>query len=170
MKNIKFNDSHHGLFQGSVISPILSNIYLHKFDIFMSELCESFNQGKQCKTPLIYRNISYFMSKTNNSLWIKNLRRDFWRLNSKDFNFKKLIYVRYLNDFIIGVIGSYKDTFDIQEKIRCFLRNHLSLILSDQKTLITHFNKDFIYFLGVLIKSNWEKKKNNFKGCFISSH
>ena len=81
------------------------------------------------------------MSKTNNSLWIKNLRRDFWRLNSKDFNFKKLIYVRYLNDFIIGVIGSYKDTFDIQEKIRCFLRNHLSLILSDQKTLITHFNK-----------------------------
>ena len=154
MEKRKFHDSHHGLFQGSIISPILNNIYLHKFDIFMSELCESFYQGKLCKKPPTYQNISDFRSKTNDSLQIKSLRRDLF-----DSNFKKLLYVRYVDDFVVGIIGSRKDILDIQEKIRCFLQDHLSLALRDQKTLITQFSKDAIFFLGAFIKGNWEKNK-----------
>lgn len=160
MKDNKFHNSQHGLFQGSTISPILNNIYLHKFDIFMSELCESFYQGKQRRTNSVSKKIQYFMSKTNDPLFIKSLCRDLLEVDSKTpFNLesKRLVYIRYVDNFVVGVVGSHKDTTNIQEKIRCFLKDRLCLILSDQKMLITHYSKDPILFLGIFI--NWEKNK-----------
>jgi hypothetical protein len=67
--------------------------------------------------------------------------------------------VRYVDDFVVGIVGSRKDAVDIQNKIKNFLFDHLKLILSDDKTLITNFSKDFISFLGVKIKGSWEKEK-----------
>lgn len=36
--------------QGSIISPLLSNILLHEFDIFMEKYIQEFNKGKSRKT------------------------------------------------------------------------------------------------------------------------
>lgn len=158
----KFYESYHGLFHGFVINPILNNIYLHKFDIFMSKLCESFYRGLRRRENPVYRNIQYFMSKVNDPLRIKGLCRDLWKIDSKDSfdpKFKKLIYARYTNDFIVGVIGSRKDTIDIKVKIKCFLGEHLGLALNNQKTQIIHFSKNHIFFLETFIKGNWEKNK-----------
>ena len=158
----KFYESNVGVFQGSVISPILNNIYLHKFDLFMEDLCGSFNLGSQRKKNPDYRHIQYLMATTDDPLVSKLLRRELWKIDSKDPfdpNFKRLIYVRYVDDFVVGVIGSRKEVADAQEKIRCFLEDHLELTLSDQKTLITHFSKKPIFFLGTSIKGNWEKNK-----------
>jgi group II intron reverse transcriptase/maturase len=158
----KFYESNVGVFQGSVISPILNNIYLHKFDLFMEDLCKSFNLGTRCRKNPEYRQIQYLMSTTNDPIVFKRLCRELWKVDSKDLfdpNFKRLIYVRYVDDFVVGVIGSRKEAADVQEKIRCFLKNHLELTLSDQKTLITHFSKKPIFFLGTFIRGNWEKNK-----------
>jgi hypothetical protein len=162
MNKEKFYPSNLGLFQGNVTSPILNNIYLHEFDLFMSSLMNSFNKGKIRRKSSIYRKIQYEMSKLDDPKKIKILRRKLWKVNSKDPldpNFKKLYYVRYVDDFIIGVIGSRKETVEIQEKIKIFLKNNLKLTLNDKKTSITQFSKSPILFLGTYIKGTRESGK-----------
>lgn len=36
--------------QGSILSPLLSNILLHEFDVFMERYIQEFNKGKSRKT------------------------------------------------------------------------------------------------------------------------
>ena len=158
----KFHDLHLGLFQNSVISPILNNIYLNKFDIFMKELRESFSKDKQRRKAPSYRRTQYLMGKLDDPKKIKKLRNDLLKGKSKDSldpNIKKLVYIRYVNDFVVGIIGSRSDTLVIQQKIGVFLKDVLGLTLSDQKTFITHFSKDPIFFLGTFIKGGWKKNK-----------
>ena len=158
----KLMESNLGLFQGNVTSPILNNIYLHELDIFMLNLRSSFNKGKSCKKNPLYRRISYLMEKESNSNELKKLRRERWKLNSKDPfdpNFKRIHYVRYVDDFVVGVVGSRKEAVEIQEKIRVFLADNLKLTLSSEKTILTHFSKNFILFLSARIKGTWEKEK-----------
>ncbi len=56
-------------------------------------------------------------------------------------NFRRLVYVRYADDFLIGVIGSQRDAMDIKEKVGYFLKTHLNLEMSSEKTLITNAKK-----------------------------
>lgn len=158
----KFYLSNRGLFQGNITSPILNNIYLHEFDLFMQELSSSFKKGKYRRKNPGFRKISYLISKTKDVSEIKTLRRKYWKAPGKDPldpNFKRLYYVRYVDDFIVGIIGSRREAVKIQSKIRVFLKNSLDLTLSEEKTLITNFSKNFIYFLGTYIKGEWEKNK-----------
>ena len=145
----KFHESNLGIFQGNITSPILNNIYLHDLDLFMLSLCESFNKGKSHRKNPVYRNILYKISKLDDTSKIKALRRDLWKVCSKDPldpDFKRLLYTRYVDDFVVGVVGSRKDAVDIQKKIRNFLTTNLKLTLSEEKTLITQFSKNFIFF------------------------
>ena len=145
----KFKQANLGLFQGNVTSPILNNIYLHELDIFMAKLGDSFTRGKSRRKSPIYRRFSYLMEKETDSQKIKNLRRERRKVDSKDPldpSFKRLYYIRYVDDFVVGIVGSRKDAVDIQEKIRVFLLNDLKLTLHEEKTFITQFSKNFISF------------------------
>jgi group II intron reverse transcriptase/maturase len=158
----KFVESNVGLFQGNITSPILNNIYLHELDVFMKNLCDNFRKGKERKKSPVYRRITYLMSKETDIDSIKKLRRQLWTVDSKDHldpDFKRLHYVRYVDDFVIGVVGSRKEAVEIQDKVRLFLLDKLKLTLSQEKTLITQFSKDFISFLGTLIKGTREREK-----------
>jgi group II intron reverse transcriptase/maturase len=157
-----FKESNKGLFQGNVTSPILNNIYLHELDVFMDGLCKDFTLGESRKTPSLYRNIQYRIEKTTDMKFKKKLCRKLWQIHSKDPmdpNFKKLFYVRYVDDFVIGVVGSRKDAADTKMRVKCFLEEDLKLILNDEKSLITQFSKTPIFFLGTLIKGNWATQK-----------
>jgi len=66
-----------------------------------------------------------------------------------DPHYKRLSYVRYADDWIIGIRGSKKDSFAILESCRSFLLDNLKLELSVDKTLISHFIKEKVLFLGV---------------------
>lgn len=158
----KFIESNVGLFQGNVTSPILNNIYLHELDVFMKNLCDDFRKGEKRKKSPAYRRILYLMNKETDIDSIKKLRRQLWAVDSKDPldpDFKRLHYVRYVDDFVIGVVGSREETVEVQDKVRLFLLDNLKLTLSQEKTLITQFSKDFISFLGALIKGTWEREK-----------
>ena len=88
------------------------------------------------------------------------MRKELGKVKSKDPfdpNFRRLYYIRYVNDFIVGVVGSRKDTVEIRNKIDSFLNNELKLTLSHTKTSIIHFSKDFTFFLDTFIKGTWEK-------------
>jgi group II intron reverse transcriptase/maturase len=159
----KFFESNIGLLQGNIISPILNNVYLHELDLYMDRLINLFHLGKSRKKNLKYRRFQYHMEKAKgDSSEIKSLRKQRRKINSKDpfdRGFKRLYYVRYIDDFVVGVIGSREDTVELEEKIRIFLKNELKLTLSSEKTLITHFSKQYITFLNTLIKGTWERDK-----------
>jgi group II intron reverse transcriptase/maturase len=163
VENGKFFESNIGLFQGNITSPILNNVYLHELDSFMDGLINLFTCGKRRKKNPAYRRFSYLMEKAaDDSFTIKNLRKQRRKLNSKDpfdRSFKRLYYVRYVDDFVVGVIGSREETVEIEDKIREFLKNRLKLTLSPEKTFITYFSKQYISFLGTFIKGTWERTK-----------
>ncbi len=58
-----------------------------------------------------------------------------------DASFKRLQYVRYADDFLIGVIGSKEDAQAVKAQVGSFVSSVLHLELSDEKTLITHSAK-----------------------------
>ena len=174
VENNKFHRSDRGLFQGNITSLILNNICFHKFDHYIHNLSISFFKGKYRKVNLEYRKIQYRIERIDTLTKSKNLRRnpedikkikalrrEFWKISSKlthNPNFRRLYYFRYVDDFIVGIISSRRDIVEIRKKIRVFLKENLDLTLHKDKTLITHFSRKSIYFLGIFIKGQLTTK------------
>jgi hypothetical protein len=59
-----------------------------------------------------------------------------------------LRYVRYADDWLIGFCGTRQEAEAIKQKIGTWLREHLNLTLSEEKTLITHATRGAAHFLG----------------------
>lgn len=152
-----------GTFQGSSLSPLLCNIYLHEMDLYVEDLKKSFDRGKQRRKLKEYRAIQYRLERKDLDLSeLKSLRVLLRKLKSKDPldpNFRRLCYIRYADDFVIGIIGSKDECVKIREHLGNFLTEKLSLNLSLTKTFISHFNKKGISFLGTQIKGNRETEK-----------
>lgn len=116
--------------QGNIISPILNNIYLYKFDNFTQSTKEQFSKGKSRPRNPQYRKIEYRITKTQLNKQKKAMRNQLWKVRSKDpmdFNFKRLFDTRYVNNFVVGIKSSRKDALDIKSKIAQFLKNDLNL-------------------------------------------
>ncbi len=64
-----------------------------------------------------------------------------------DADYKRIVYTRYADDFLIGIIGSKEDATQLKENLTIFLKEKLDLELSQEKTLITHSQK-LAQFLG----------------------
>jgi len=69
-----------------------------------------------------------------------------------DKGFVRLKYVRYADDWIVGIIGPKKLAEEIKEKIGQFLKSRLHLILSQEKTRITNARTEEAEFLGYRIR------------------
>jgi hypothetical protein len=85
-------------------------------------------------------------------------------VDEMDDGFKRVKYVRYADDFLIGVIGSEQDSELIKENVKLFLTEKLQLTLSSEKTLITHATKP-AKFLGyeIFIRKFSDKTKRSVK-------
>ena len=151
-----------GTFQGSSLSPLLCNVYLHEMDLYMETLKKTFDLGESRRKHPDYRRIQYFISRTHDTREKKNYRKLLRTLPSKlseDNTFRRIKYVRYAGDFVIGIIGSLKDGHMIKEQLKTFLQSELKLTLNDSKTKISNFNRKGIFFLGSEIKGGKENKK-----------
>jgi group II intron reverse transcriptase/maturase len=144
--------------QGNVISPLLSNIYLHELDRYTNRAMAAINRGKRRRAnPKYHRlcNIAYRARKkldfTKASKALKQARQ----LQSKDpidDQYRRVRYVRYADDFLIGVIGPKALALRLKESIKTFLKSRLKLNLSLEKTHITHHDQR-IPWLGLLIST-----------------
>jgi group II intron reverse transcriptase/maturase len=141
--------------QGNILSPLLCNIYLHEFDVFMNELIESFNRGDVRKKSSLHRKLSRAMTRlTPGSKEWRHLRTQVREIPSVDLmdpNFRRLRYVRYADDFIVGVTGSHADAISVLNKIDMWLKENLKLELHPEKTKVVHLSSESLKYLGVVI-------------------
>jgi hypothetical protein len=79
---------------------------------------------------------------------LRRLLRTMPSRDGSDPNYRRLRYVRYADDFLLGFIGPRKEAEAIRDRIRDWLRDNLKLTLSDEKTLITHASGEKAHFLG----------------------
>ncbi|AOY77257.1 reverse transcriptase/maturase family protein [Clostridium formicaceticum] len=100
---------------------------------------------------------------------IKELSKELKTLKTyeqMDEDHRRMKYVRYADDFLIGIIGTKEDAEKVKEELKSFLNNKLKLTLSQEKTLITH-NSEKARFLGydVFVNTNEDLLiKRNFQG------
>ena len=144
------NSMHTGVIQGGILSPILANIYMHSLDEWVNNtLIKGFNKGERKRA-----NPEYTKMIRSGSVKGRLIRP---RL-TLDKEYKRLRYVRYADDFLMGVIGSKKDCETIRAQLKQFLSD-IKLGLNLEKTKITHAIRDSAKFLGYRIHITATKKQ-----------
>ena len=178
VKDWKYNKTYSGTPQGGIISPILANIYLDKFDKYIKEYAAKFRKGdRRSINPEYWRLnnkknwLKQKLQKTSDEQMRKSYLYEIAQLSKQmlstphkdamDADFRRLQYVRYADDFLISVIGSKSECETIKADITQFMREQLKLELSDEKTLITHA-QDKAKFLGyeIFIRKSDAVKRN----------
>lgn len=114
--------------QGEIISPLLANIYLNRFDNYMTGDFER----KRLKKPHSRRDGELTAMRNHSKL-------------------KTCYFIRYADDWVI--LTDSKDSAEkLKYKAKRYLKDTLKLELSEEKTLITNVGSRPIRFLGVEVK------------------
>ena len=155
-----------GVPQGGVASPILSNIYLDRLDSFVeTQLLPLFNRGERRAPNPAYHRIKRAQRRARrmgDHAAMRALRRQSRALPSgdpQDPGYRRLRYVRYCDDILLGFIGPKTDAVEIKHRLGRFLREDLKLELSEEKTLITHAQTGKAHFLGYDIMAQHANNK-----------
>jgi hypothetical protein len=138
-----------------VVSPLLANIYLNEFDRFVTtELIPAYTKGDKRKPNPEYERLRSHAKKAKAKGDMEKYRtcakqaRQLPSQDAYDPHFRRLRYVRYADDFLLGLIGTKAEAEEIKQRVKTWLSETLHLELSDEKTLITHATTDRAKFLG----------------------
>ncbi len=174
LEDWRVHKTYSGTPQGGIVSPLLANVYLHELDEFMDVYRRRFDQGKVRAVRAEYSRLN--MNAQHRWKKVHRLRsegkaddpavdralREIAVLNERraampvtepfDPNFRRLRYVRYADDFLIGVIGSKNDAHEIMANVRTFLADRLNLEASEEKSKIAKAS-DGVRFLGYDVRT-----------------
>jgi len=90
--------------QGSIVSPILANIFLHQLDEYIYELKKNFDKGKAPRVTTEYRKLhneagrAKYHGEFEKFKEILRLRKKVSYVDFHDPEYKRLVYVRYADD------------------------------------------------------------------------
>jgi len=155
----KYHKTYSGTPQGGIVSPLLANIVLNELDRYVEDtLIPENTKGKNRKRNAKYMkmaNEAVKARKEGNYKQAKELQKTYSKLPTQiyeDPNFRRLKYVRYADDFLLGFIGPKQEAKAIKEEIGEFLQKEIKLEMSAEKTLITHACKGSARFLNYEIR------------------
>ena len=143
MSQGKFAPSEEGTPQGGIASPLLANIYLHRFDEWY------FNHYGQ---PDRQVNVAGWAA------WQRARKKGKGQAATQLF--------RYADDWIMLVRGTKAQAQEIKEACKAFLHDEMGLELSEEKTSITHVVDGFD-FLGYHIFRCEHPSDGNIVGVFM---
>ena len=186
MEDWVYHNTYSGTPQGSIISPILANIYLNELDVFMAQYAQTFRQGDKRRINPAYkkpldkrRGKQEWLKRNEHKIFqeqkaavkaeineINQYLRTIPYVDPMDDSYKRLVYVRYADDFLIGVIGSKVDAKQVKADVGQFIRKQLHLELSQEKTLITH-GSGYAQFLSFQITTSTEQNSTRTKAGYI---
>jgi group II intron reverse transcriptase/maturase len=155
LEDWRWHATHSGAPQGGVVSPILSNIYLHKLDEYVETvLIPQHTQGKARRSNPAYstakRRVRQARTRGDRTT-IRELRQQLRRLPAGDPfdpDYRRLRYSRYADDHLLGFTGPKAEAETIKDQLARFLRDELALELNADKTLITHARTRAARYLG----------------------
>jgi group II intron reverse transcriptase/maturase len=155
MEDWQYHDTLSGTPQGGVLSPLLSNIYLHKLDEFVErELIPQHTRGNSRKVNREYSRLARRRQdarRRGDRAGARELAQQMRTVpygDPMDPGYRRLKYIRYADDHILGFIGPKAEAEQIKAELAAFLRETLALGLNQSKTLITHARTRAARFLG----------------------
>ena len=154
-----YHRSFSGTPQGGIVSPLMSNIMLHELDCFVEEvLIPQYTKSKRRKQNPAYSKLVGLRRKAKESKDVElykeltKVQRTISYGDPDDPNYRRLRYIRYADDFLLGFIGPKSEAITIKDQIGNFLAG-LDLQLSEEKTFITHALTQKARFLGYHIQT-----------------
>ena len=163
--------------QGSIISSILFNIYMHAFDKFVEQQIIDYEKGNVNKKQRSeYAKFQKEIDKTEKAFpsnkadpLYKKLLNKIKRLKKKRTKIQpfesssipiRVRYNRYADDWIIGIAGPRNLALNLKDKIGTFLSKQLHLELSPDKTKVTNIRLEVFLYLGYYMKIATNRKIN----------
>lgn len=170
MEDWKYHSTYSGCPQGGIVSPLLANIYLNELDRFAQKTADEFFKPRdRVRTPeythiAAQKDYAQKLLKTTTGQKkaellkkVKFLKAELRKVPCTSKTDKMMKYVRYADDFIIGVKGDRTDCERIKRQFSEFIRDELKMELSEEKTLITH-SSQCARFLGYDIRVRRDQK------------
>lgn len=168
MEGKVFNKTYSGVPQGGIASPILTNLMLNELDKYIEDtLIPEFDKGTERKHNNAYhrlKNRQRRAQKEGRKKEANKYRKASLKLPSRipdDPGHKRMWYVRYADDWLVGVIGPKSDADTLRIKIATYLSENLKLELNEEKTLVTHARTARARFLGYHIHVLHDDGKHN---------
>lgn len=160
LEDWRHHRTYSGTPQGGVLSPLLANIYLDRLDRYITTvLIPMYTRGDYRRKNPPYARLTGDIQRARASgqrkraTALRKQRHQLPSVDPRDPNYRRLRYLRYADDFILGFAGPRAEAEDIKQHIATFLHQELRLTLSLEKTHITHATNDAARFLGYDIVS-----------------
>jgi len=133
-----------GVEQGSSIGPLISNVYLHRFDVWLREQGDHWHD----------ESVTKFHHPTNN------------RRNLRCTNLKIGIHARYADDILV-LCEDFQDAEKFRYSITKYLTGNMKLTVNEEKTKIYDLTREKMKYLGYIFyvfeKKNGKRPQDNGK-------
>jgi group II intron reverse transcriptase/maturase len=166
-----YHPTHSGTPQGGVVSPILANIYLDRLDQFVERtLIPECTRGKVRKRHREYKRLNELVAyyrRTGRPETVEHLSREREKypcMEPADPGYRRLRYIRYADDFLLGFAGPKAEAEEIKARLTTFLGTEINLTLASEKTYVTHARTDRARFLGYEIGIMVSQTKRSVNG------
>jgi nicotine oxidoreductase len=154
--------------QGSIISPILANVYMHELDVFVENLrieyevsgaakkyspdyADNQNALRRLRRKLEKTTDDEMRSDILNEIQVLKVRATTLQVFDAACLPTRIKYVRYADDWLISISGTNALAKTIRDRVGEFLSSDLKLELSKEKTHIRHAKTEEAFFLGTRI-------------------